>query len=129
MSFHGFLTVQSRGTVALPPELRRKYHLDQPGAQVEVTERADGVIEVRPAIAVPASQAWFWTEDRQRRERQADTDIAAGQVTDHDGVEDLLAHLDGLEDEAVQEEATQPDDRAVGTPATVLPAAAAPGQG
>jgi bifunctional DNA-binding transcriptional regulator/antitoxin component of YhaV-PrlF toxin-antitoxin module len=47
--FHGFLSVQGRGAVALPPTLRRRYHLDRPGAQVEVTERDDGVLELRPA--------------------------------------------------------------------------------
>lgn len=30
---------------------------------------------------VPASQAWFWAEDRQRGERRADADIAAGRTT------------------------------------------------
>lgn len=48
-----FLTIQSRGTLALPPDLRRRHGLDEPGAQVEVVEREDGVIELRPFVAVP----------------------------------------------------------------------------
>ncbi|MHB8340032.1 MAG: hypothetical protein ACYDB7_02525 [Mycobacteriales bacterium] len=44
--FHGFLTLQSRGLLALPPEFRRKYHLDQPGAQVEITECSGGGLEL-----------------------------------------------------------------------------------
>lgn len=48
-----FLTIQSRGTLALPPDLRKRHGLDEPGAQVEVVERDDGVIELRPFVAVP----------------------------------------------------------------------------
>jgi bifunctional DNA-binding transcriptional regulator/antitoxin component of YhaV-PrlF toxin-antitoxin module len=48
-----FLTVQSRGTLALPPDLRKRHGLDEPGAQVEVVERDDGVIELHPFVAVP----------------------------------------------------------------------------
>lgn len=92
-TFHGFLTLQARGVLALPPELRRKYRLDQPGAQVEVTERSDGVLEIRPTVAVPAHQAWFWTEPWQARERAADEDVAAGRVTSYDDAESFLADL------------------------------------
>lgn len=99
MSFHGFLTVQSRGTVALPPELRRKYALDKPGAQLEITEREDGVLEVRPLVAVPATQAWFWTEDWQTREREVDDHLARGELTVHEDVDAFLGHLDALDAE------------------------------
>ena len=37
--------MQRRGLIALPTELRRRLHLDEPGAQLEVTERPDGVVE------------------------------------------------------------------------------------
>jgi bifunctional DNA-binding transcriptional regulator/antitoxin component of YhaV-PrlF toxin-antitoxin module len=93
-SFHGFVSVQSRGTVALPPVLRKRYGLDKPGSQVEITERSDGVLELRPAIAVPASQAWFWAESWQEGERRADADSAAGRTTTYDNVDDFMDSLD-----------------------------------
>ncbi|MBK5306849.1 MAG: AbrB/MazE/SpoVT family DNA-binding domain-containing protein [Frankiaceae bacterium] len=99
MSFHGFVTVQSRGTVALPPGLRKKYALDQPGARVEITEREDGVIEVRPLIAVPAAQAYYWSEDWQGREREVDAHLARGEFTEHPDVDAFLGHLDVLDSE------------------------------
>ncbi len=99
--FHGFVGVQGRGTVALPSALRRKYHLDEPGAQVEITEREDGVIEVRPAVAVPATQAWFWTPEWQQREREVDEHVAAGRVTTHDDAGAFLAHLGATGADAV----------------------------
>lgn len=92
--FHGYLTVQGRGTVALPPALRARYRLDTPGAQVELTERADGVLELRPVVPVPASEAWFWEERWQLGERHVDELVAAGQVTVFAGPDEFLDDLD-----------------------------------
>ena len=82
--------------IALPAALRQRLHLDEPGAQLEVTERADGVIELRPALPVPADQAWFWIEHWQQREREVDEHVAAGRVVVHESGEAFLAHLDTL---------------------------------
>lgn len=95
--FHGYVGVQRRGVIALPAGLRHRLHLDEPGAQVEIRERADGVIELRPALPVPADQAWFWTERWQQREREVDEHVAAGRVQVHDSVDDFLAHLDAMD--------------------------------
>jgi AbrB family looped-hinge helix DNA binding protein len=90
---HTFVTVQSRGLIAIPTAIRRHFGLDQPGAQVEVIER-EGEIVLRPHVAVPADQAWFWTERWQQMEREADDAITAGRVTVNEDVDDLLADLD-----------------------------------
>lgn len=94
-----FVTVQGRGTLALPADVRRRHHLDEPGAQVEVVEREDGVIELHPHVPVPADQAWFWTERWQAREREADAHVEAGEVTTHESADDFLTHLDAVVDE------------------------------
>lgn len=101
--FHGFVGVQGRGTVALPTVLRRRYHLDEPGAQVEITEREDGVIEVRPAVAVPASQAWFWTPAWQQREREVDEHVLAGRSSTFVDGDEFTAHLDSLQAESAEQ--------------------------
>lgn len=88
------LTLQSRGTVALPADLRRRHHLDGPDAQVKLVEHADGRIELVPVVAVPADQAWFWKERWQAMERAADADIEAGRVTVVDGLDGLMSLLD-----------------------------------
>ena len=93
--YHGFVAIQSRGVVALPKELRQRLHMDEPGAQLELTEREDGVIEMRTQMAVPVSQSWFWTKEWQQREREAEDDIAAGRVQSFD---DAQALLDALPD-------------------------------
>ncbi len=96
---HRYLGIQGRGTIALPADVRRRLHLDQQGAQLEMTERADGVIELRPALPVPADQRWFWTERWQEREREVDEHVAAGRVTVHESAEDFLGHLGELDAE------------------------------
>lgn len=89
--------MQSRGVVALPAEVRRRLHLDESGAQVEITERDDGVLELRPSLPVPADQRWFWTARWQQREREVDDHVVAGRVAVHDGGEALLEYLDRLD--------------------------------
>jgi len=96
-SYH--VSVQSRGTIALPADLRRRTHLDEPGAQVQILEHEDGTIELRPMLPIPADQRWFWTERWQAMEREADEDIAAGRVTRFEDVDDFIAHLRAIDDD------------------------------
>ena len=95
--FHGFLTVQGRGTVALPAAVRKRYHLDKPGAQLEMTEREDGVLELRPTVAVPATDAWFWSEQWQAGEREVHDHVERGEIIVSETVEDFFADLDALD--------------------------------
>lgn len=92
-----FITVQSRGLLALPKGIRTRFGLDQPGAQVEVVERDDGVIELHPHVAVPADQAWFWSERWQRMEREVDDHVEQGEVTTFDSSGDFLSSLEKVE--------------------------------
>jgi antitoxin MazE len=88
-----FVTVQSRGVIAIPTAIRRHFGLDRPGAQVEVIER-DGEIVLRPHVPVPSDQAWFWEKRWQKMEREGDEDIAAGRVESFENVDDFLDDLD-----------------------------------
>jgi AbrB family looped-hinge helix DNA binding protein len=100
MTFHGYVGVQARGVVSLPADVRRRLHLDEPGAQVEITEREDGVLELRPSLPVPADQHWFWTSHWQQREQEVDARVAANEITVHTDGTALLEHLDQLDAEA-----------------------------
>ena len=94
------LTVQSRGTIALPADLRRRLHLDQDNAQIQLIEDDDGRIELRSVVAIPADQAWFWAERWQEMEQEADKDAAAGRTTVVDGLtglQELFAADDAAE--------------------------------
>lgn len=48
------------------------------GAAGSVVE--DGAIVMRPKMLIDADQAWFWTDEWQRGEREASADISAGRV-------------------------------------------------
>ncbi|MGD0018123.1 MAG: AbrB/MazE/SpoVT family DNA-binding domain-containing protein [Candidatus Limnocylindrales bacterium] len=88
------VTVHPRGTVALPVDLRRRLHIDEKDSQIKLIEHDDGRVELVPVVAVPADQAWFWTERWQAMEREANADIAAGRVAIVEGADELIAHLD-----------------------------------
>ena len=93
-TYRGTLQVRQRGVITLPAELRRRMHLDEEGVRIEVVEREDGVIELRPTVDVPADQAWFWSERWQQMEHEADEDIAAGRVDFANTLEELIDILD-----------------------------------
>jgi bifunctional DNA-binding transcriptional regulator/antitoxin component of YhaV-PrlF toxin-antitoxin module len=91
-----FLTLQSRGVLTLPSDVRRRHHLDEPGAHVELVEREDGVLELRPRLSVPADQAWFWSERWQTMEREVDEHVRRGETSVYEDAGDLLRHLDAV---------------------------------
>ena len=57
-------------------------------------EREDGVIELRPQLAVPTDQAWFWTPSWQRGEKRVDELIAAGDVEVSVDSDEFIRDLD-----------------------------------
>ena len=97
MEARHFVTLQSRGLIALPADVRARHGLDEPGAQVEVVERPDGVIELHPHVSVPAEQAWFWTDRWQAMERKVDEHVSRGEVTVHESTDAFLAFLSALD--------------------------------
>jgi AbrB family looped-hinge helix DNA binding protein len=88
-----FRSVDERGNVTLPADIRRQYGLDKPGVQVEVIARS-GVIELRPHVAVPADQAWYWNQSWQKGELAVDKHVAAGRVKVVENVDDFLDAMD-----------------------------------
>jgi|ERR1035437_1857018 bifunctional DNA-binding transcriptional regulator/antitoxin component of YhaV-PrlF toxin-antitoxin module len=89
-----FVGVRGRGEIVLPAEIRRRHHLDSPGAQVEVVEREDGVIELHPHVPVPADQAWFWDSAWQEGERLVDEHVAAGRVLVSSDIDQFLSAIE-----------------------------------
>lgn len=89
----------SRGSITLPAEVRHRHHLDEPGAQVEIVERDDGVIELHPLLAHSVDQAWFWTDRWQRMEQEAQEDVRAGRLETFADGDTFLADLDREADE------------------------------
>lgn len=84
--------VRGKGQVTLPDEIRRQANLTE-GDLVEVSY-ASGAIVMRPKKLIDADQAWFWSDEWQRGEREASDDVAAGRVRRFDSAEEFLTALD-----------------------------------
>ena len=67
----------SGGQVTLPKAIRQKINM-LPGDFVDVQLDEEGRILLTPKKLVDASQAYYWTQEWQERERQARADIKAG---------------------------------------------------
>jgi len=65
--------------VSIPKEIRQALQLEE-GDLIEVEER-DGQIVMVPKKLIDADQAWFWSAEWQRGERQAEEDIRRGRVS------------------------------------------------
>lgn len=96
MGRRSFVGVRGRGEIVLPADLRRRHQLDRPGAQVEVVERDDGVIELRPQVPVPAGQAWFWTQEWQEGERRVDEHVMAGETAVSADIDEFVRDLEAV---------------------------------
>ncbi len=52
-----------------------------------------GRVEMIPVSLIPKDQLWFWTPEWQKKEREADEDVARGRVKEFSSVEELLKEL------------------------------------
>lgn len=82
----------SGGQVTLPKEIRKKTNM-QPGDFVEVNLDKQGRIVLTPKKLIDASQAYFWTEEWQKAEREADEDIRAGRVKEFKSGKEAAKYL------------------------------------
>lgn len=72
------MKVRPKGQVTLPDGIRKAARLSE-GDYLEVSVE-EGAIVMRPKKLIDAHQAWFWTEEWQRGEREASEDISAGRT-------------------------------------------------
>ena len=72
--------VRGKGQLTLPAEVREALHVAE-GDEVEFTRHDDGTVTVRGLKTIPADQAWFWSPGWHAGEREADAEIAAGDLS------------------------------------------------
>ena len=80
------------GSSTTPAAIRNELEI-QEGDHVEVSVVDDTVV-LTPKQLVDKSQAYFWTEEWQAAEREADEDIRAGRIETFESVDELLADLE-----------------------------------
>lgn len=86
--------VRAKGQLTIPDEVRRAARLAE-GDFVDVSVSvSEGTIILRPTRVIDAAQAWFWTDEWQRGEREASADIAEGRTRRFESAEEFVASLD-----------------------------------
>lgn len=80
-----------RGQITIPQEIRDALHLIE-GSVVQC-ELESGRISVVPLTLVPSDQAWFWTKEHQKKEREADEDLQEGRYEEFHSAKDLIKDL------------------------------------
>lgn len=91
------------GQITIPKQIREALHL-KPGDLLHVA-LDDGRILLIPESAIDPDQAWFWTEEWQKGEREADEDIRAGRTYGpFDSVEEMRKHFETIKDELDEED-------------------------
>ena len=74
--------VGERGTITIPAAVRKMVGIS-PGDMLRVAMSAEtGTVTLTPQVIVDRDQAWYWTPEWQKGEREADEDIAAGRVNE-----------------------------------------------
>jgi len=84
--------VTRHGQITLPAAVRKELDIEE-GDLVEIQVVDDRAV-VTPKKLVDKSQAYFWTEEWQKGEAEAEADIKAGRIKTFDSVEELLEDLD-----------------------------------
>ncbi|SDI00207.1 AbrB/MazE/SpoVT family DNA-binding domain-containing protein [Desulfosporosinus hippei] len=92
----GFVRLGKRSVITLGAEVKRELRL----ADGDVFELCveDGRIILEPKKLIPADQQWFWTEEWQAGEREAQAEIESGKVKHFNSMKDFLTDL-GKDDE------------------------------
>ena len=85
------------GQVTIPAEMRRQAGIDI-GDYVEMRLEAGHLVLV-PKQLIDKDQTWFWTQEWQAAEREAEDELRAGQVKAFDTLDELIADLDADEAE------------------------------
>ena len=83
--------VQKNKNITLPTWLIRLFHVGA-GDFIRIEKTKSGVL-LKPAKLIDPSQAYFWTKEWQKGEREADEDIQKGRVKKFKSVKDLLDDL------------------------------------
>lgn len=91
----GSKTIQIRGhgQITIPKKIRDLFNLKD-GDVLVIEEQEDGIL-MKPRKLLDPSQAWFWSEEWQEKERAAAEDIKEGRISGpFKGIGNLREHLE-----------------------------------
>ncbi len=87
------MRISKKRQVSIPKKVMDALGL-KPGDEVdfEIEKGSAKIIPIK-TIKIPREQAWFWTDEWQRKEKEAEKDITSGNYKEYDSVRDLLEDL------------------------------------
>lgn len=88
--------MKKRGQLTIPKSIRDALKLEE-DSQLEVTIQ-NGAIVLQPVITIARDQAWFWSDEWQEGEREAEQEIKAGNFATFNNLDELFADLNDEED-------------------------------
>jgi AbrB family looped-hinge helix DNA binding protein len=91
--------LRPKGQITLPGEIRELLELKE-GDDLAFSVDEQGRVVVNRLDVIPPDQAWFWSERWQKMEREVEADIAAGRVKSFDSMDDFIAYLEALDEDA-----------------------------
>jgi bifunctional DNA-binding transcriptional regulator/antitoxin component of YhaV-PrlF toxin-antitoxin module len=81
--------------ITLPSDIFRKLQLEI--GDFLAASISENEIILKPKKLIPKGQAWFWTKEWQRKEKEADEDIKEGRLRGpFTSAKQLINHLNGL---------------------------------
>lgn len=83
--------VKSKYQIVIPEDVRTKIHV-KIGDTLEIEER-DGVLVVKPVVVVDRAQAYFWTEEWQKGEKEAEEAKRKGKFKEFDKAAEAIQWL------------------------------------
>lgn len=84
------LAISSKRQISIPKEIYAALHLKE-GDKLTL-ELKEGKLILEPAISIPRSQAWFWSEEVQVKIKKADSNFKAGKSKTYEP-DELLKEL------------------------------------
>ena len=85
--------VRPKGQVTLPSEIRNLLGLKE-GDDLAFSLNEQGQIIITRLEVIPPDQAWFWTKQWQKAEREAQADIDAGRVHRYANIDEAVSALE-----------------------------------
>ncbi len=83
--------ISPKHQITIPKEVFEKLHLEV-GDILEVDMTEEGLLLV-PKKLISKDQAWFWTKEWQKKEKEADEAIARGELSGpFENAQDLIRH-------------------------------------
>ncbi|NLI90817.1 MAG: AbrB/MazE/SpoVT family DNA-binding domain-containing protein [Peptococcaceae bacterium] len=83
--------IRSRSQITIPSEIIKKLNLKQ-GDTLEVDVEGDQII-LRPVVAIPKDQTYFWTKEWQQEEKQVQSDIETDKIKYAKSIDELFKDL------------------------------------